>query len=152
MTEKEKSEIVGLMSEVMQKFATEYIQPQFTALQTDIDTKHRELKQEIADVRTELEETRRGLKQEIADVRTELKQEIADVRTELEETRRELKQDIADVRVELRNTRQELKAEIQKSQKANAEVAQNVDELMSWKRDLTATYDAHREEALEASG
>ena len=145
MTEQEKSEIVGLMSGVMQKFATEYIQPQFTALQNDIDTKHRELKQEIADVRTEL-------KQEIADVRTELKQEIADVRTELRETRAELKQDIADVRQELRETRQELKSEIQKTQRDNAVVTHKVDELMAWKRDLTDACIAHPEEALEATG
>ena len=71
MTEQEKSEIIGLMSNVMQKFATEYIQPQFTALQNDMDAKYNELKQDIADVRTEL-------KQDIADVRTELKQEMSE--------------------------------------------------------------------------
>ena len=123
MTEQEKSEIVGLMSGVMQKFATEYIQPQFTALQNDIDTKH-----------------------------SELKQEIADVRTELRETRAELKQDIADVRQELRETRQELKSEIQKTQRDNAVVTHKVDELMAWKRDLTDACIAHPEEALEATG
>ena len=134
MTEQEKSEIVGLMSDVMQKFATEYIQPQFAALQNDIDTKHNKLKQDIADVRAEL-------KQDIADVRTELKQDIADVRAELKDTRQELK-----------DTRQELKSEIQKIQKNNEVVTQKVDELMSWKRDLTDACNAHPEEALEATG
>ena len=116
MTEREKSEMVGLMSnmmsDVMQKFATEYMQPQFASLQKDIDAKYSELKQEIADVR----------------------------------------QEIADVRQELQDTRQELKAEIQKTQRDNAAVAHKVDDLMAWKRDLTDTYEAHREEALEATG
>ena len=137
MTEQEKSEIVGLMSDVMQKFATEYIQPQFAALQNDIDTKHNKLKQDIADVRAEL-------KQDIADVRAELK----DTRQELKDTRQELK----DTRQELKDTRQELKSEIQKIQKNNEVVTQKVDELMSWKRDLTDACNAHPEEALEATG
>ena len=116
MTEQDKSEMIGLMSDVMQKFANEYMQPQFTALQNEIDVKY-----------------------------TELKQEIADVRTELKDTRQELKQEIADVRQELKDTRQELKFEIKKLQKDSEKITQDVEGLMSWKRDLTAACNMHQE-------
>ena len=116
MTEQDKSEMIGLMSDVMQKFANEYMQPQFTALQNEIDVKYTELKQEIADVRTEL------------------------------------KQEIADVRQELKDTRQELKFEIKKLQKDSDNITQDVESLMSWKRDLTAACNMHQESGGAAFG
>ena len=161
MTEQEKSEIVDLVSGIMQKFATEYIQPQFTALQNDIDTKHRELKQEIAEVRTELQETRQEV-QEIRQGLQETRQEVQEIRQGLQETRQEVqeirqelqetRQEVQDTRQELQDTRQELKSEIQKIQRNDEAVTQKINDIIAWKRDLTDAYDAHREGELEATG
>ena len=58
MTEREKAELAEQMSDVMQKFAVEYVQPQFDALHKDLDTKYTDLKQDIADLRTALKDMR----------------------------------------------------------------------------------------------
>ena len=133
MTQEDKREMLELFNISMQKFATEYIQPQFEAMQRRMDAQYAELKGEIEKVRQEL-------KGEIAAVRQELKGDIESVRQELDDTRRELKGDIENVRQEIADYREE-----------SAETERKIESLLALQKDVAEVYETHKDEISAAT-